>query len=136
MSKRTRQQKDSEEEVVEETSPCKIPKFSDETYEFYLKQKNWMLQKDIRQKSFELAFPNSDERLEFMKNLLRYYEVIEKEYDDVDKIIPLDRNHAFYFKMQEWKSKVLSGPLNGASNDVTNLEKLIKKLEREKKLFV
>ncbi|CAG8726274.1 7922_t:CDS:2 [Cetraspora pellucida] len=93
MSKRTCQQKDSKEEVVEETSSY------------------------IRQRSFELAFSDSDERLEFIKNLLHYYEVIEKEYDDIDKIISLNRNHAFYFKMQEWKSKVLSGPLNDFDNE-------------------
>ncbi|CAG8822614.1 15934_t:CDS:2, partial [Cetraspora pellucida] len=69
MSKKTCQQKDNKEEVVKETSSY------------------------IRQKSFKLAFSNSDECLEFMKNLLCYYKVIEKEYDDIDKIIPFNQNH-------------------------------------------
>ncbi|CAG8805391.1 13679_t:CDS:2, partial [Cetraspora pellucida] len=104
------------------SSPIKAPYKSVVQFQDQLNEDNQIsihentnASKRFRQKSFELAFPDLDECLEFMKNLFCYYEVIEKEYDDIDKIIPLDRNYAFYFKMQDWKSKVLSGPLNGAN---------------------
>src|SRR6185295_2418675 len=99
MSKRKQQQT---EEVNEETSNKhqKTEQVSEETYEFYLKQKKWELTKDAKAKAFNIAFSDKDECLEFMKNLLRYYEAIISEFNKIENIIPLDRKHEYYVKMQ------------------------------------
>jgi len=134
MSKRKQQQI---EEVIEETSNKhqKTEQVSEETYEFYLKQKKWEVTKNAKENAFNIAFPDKDECLEFMKNLLRYYEAITSEFNEIETIIPLDRKHEYYVKMQTWKKEKLNWALNDVDKDVSNLEKLIKKLEKEKKLY-
>ncbi|CAG8755309.1 3823_t:CDS:1, partial [Cetraspora pellucida] len=59
MSKRKQQQI---EEVNEETSnKHQKTNVSEETYEFYFKQKKWELTKDAKEKAFNIAFPDKDE---------------------------------------------------------------------------
>ncbi|CAG8796942.1 16826_t:CDS:1, partial [Cetraspora pellucida] len=90
---------------------------SEETYEFYLKQKKWELTKDAKEKAFNIAFPDKDECLEFMRNLLRYYEAITSEFNDIENIIPRDRKDEYYVKMQTWKKEKLNWALNDADKD-------------------
>ncbi|CAG8790713.1 3669_t:CDS:1, partial [Cetraspora pellucida] len=134
MSKRKQQQI---EEVNEETSNKhqKIEQVSEKTYKFYLKQKKWELTKDVKEKALNIAFSNKNECLEFMKNLFCYYEAITSEFNKIENIISLDRKHEYYVKMQMWKKEKLNWALNDANRNVSNLEKLIKKLEKEKKLY-
>ncbi|CAG8786596.1 14826_t:CDS:2, partial [Cetraspora pellucida] len=59
MSKRKQQQI---EEAIEETSnKHQRTDVSEETYEFYLKQKKWEVTKDAKEKAFNIAFPDKDE---------------------------------------------------------------------------
>ncbi|CAG8796379.1 17952_t:CDS:2, partial [Cetraspora pellucida] len=85
-----------------------------------------------KEKAFNIAFSNKDECLEFMKNLLHYYEAITSEFNAIENIIQLDRKHEYYVKMQTWKNERLNWALNDANKDVSNLKKLIKKLDKEK----
>ncbi|KAF0544889.1 hypothetical protein F8M41_002563 [Gigaspora margarita] len=93
--------------------------------------KNWKLSNEVDIYVFEIAFSDSDERLNFIKKLLEYYNTYITEIKNIVSKIPKNRNHSLFFKAKSWHEKILKGPKSGALMSVQCLEQAIEDLKND-----
>ena len=92
---------------------------------------NWKLSNDIEQRAFTKAFPNKEERLEFMQNLLLYKKLIASLYAEVETNLPRNRKNPNYYAAREFKEKVMNEPKKGNEFSISRVDDLIQELEDE-----
>jgi hypothetical protein len=114
-----------------ENSEKKVKIDLDTELEVYIGWKNWELSNHVDYQAYEKAFPNKEERLEFLKNLKQYQEAKITEYSLIEKNFPKNRNHKYYYKIQDWRKKIFSGPKRGATMGIQRIEEVIEDLESE-----
>ncbi|RIB10262.1 hypothetical protein C2G38_2206621 [Gigaspora rosea] len=107
------------------------PKTSDEEIEYYIDMKNWKLSNEVDNYALELAFPDEEARLIFVRNLLDYYNACVLEYKRIERVMPNARNNPLFFKAKTWREKILKNSKLGATLAVTHTEEYIENLENE-----
>ncbi|CAG8855372.1 42612_t:CDS:1 [Gigaspora margarita] len=134
----SQKRKPQSEEIVfdkkltnEEGKAIRKQQISNEEIESYIEMKNWKLSNEVDIYAFEIAFSEPDERLNFMRNLLEYYNARVTEIKNIESKMPKNRNHSLFFKAKTWREKILKGPKAGALMAVQRLEQAIEDLEND-----
>ncbi|CAG8768470.1 26985_t:CDS:1, partial [Dentiscutata erythropus] len=103
--------------------------------EAYIEMKPFKLSSKVDRYTYETAFSEAEERLNFMRNLLIYYTAHINKLDNIENLMPKRRKHHLYFKEKAFKEKTLKGFQVGATIAVQNLKKFIKELKNELDLY-
>ncbi|CAG8834606.1 42814_t:CDS:1, partial [Gigaspora margarita] len=108
----SQKRKNQSEEIVfdkkltnEKGKAIRKQQISNKEIESYIEMKNWKLSNEVDIYAFEIAFYEPDERLNFIRKLLEYYNVCITESK-----MPKNRNHSLFFKAKTWCKKILKGP--------------------------
>ncbi|CAG8676553.1 21640_t:CDS:1 [Dentiscutata erythropus] len=117
--------------IKENKKTIKKQKNNNEAIEAYIEMKPFKLSSKVDRYAYKTAFPEAEERLSFMRNLLLYYIACVNELDNIENLMPKRRNHHLYFKEKFFKEKTLKGLQVEATIAVQNLKKSIKELENE-----
>ncbi|CAG8787320.1 3450_t:CDS:2, partial [Gigaspora margarita] len=94
----------------EEGKAIRKQQISNEEIESYIEIKNWKLSNEVNIYTFEIAFHEPDERLNFMRKLLKYYNTRVTEIKNIESKMPKNRNYSLFFKAKTWHEKILKGP--------------------------
>jgi len=104
MSKQKRPIEEVEDPTVHYTKRVIVPTTATESeLNYYLNCKGADITKEVDLQAFEKAYPNDEDRLKFMRDLLLYQQARIGVYKDIKKRFPTNRNHPKYFELQTWK---------------------------------
>jgi hypothetical protein len=116
---------------VEQNKSKKVKTFEKEELEYYFDLKNWKLSQIVENTAYENAFPDKQERLEFMKLQLDLLNAKIVEFTNIEKGLPKNKKHPQFFKAVKFTDNILDGPKKGTVMSIQNLERNISKLSNE-----
>ncbi|KAF0476689.1 cytidylate kinase [Gigaspora margarita] len=112
----------------EEEKAIRKQQISNEEIESYIEIKNWKLSNEVDIYTFEIAFHELDEELNFMRKLLEYYNACVTKIKNIESKMPKNRNHSLFFKAKTWHEKILKGPK--AENQTIRVRKSLRILKK------
>ncbi|CAG8713785.1 4821_t:CDS:2, partial [Dentiscutata heterogama] len=91
---------------------------------------NWKLNNEVDEAVLKEAFPNFNDYVQFVIDLINYYKARKTIFIRIKRIIPKEKDHKHFDEIQEWKEKVFQGPKTGAKFAFNKLEHFYQKLEK------
>jgi hypothetical protein len=109
----------------------KREKFNSNELKKIIKMKNWELTNDVNHRALGHAFPDSNECLDFITNLKKFYVARNEIYSDIENKLPKNRKHLLFNDVEEFKKKIFPWPKKGALLDYQYLCKSEEEINEE-----